>query len=406
MQQIVRLINPIQSYAWGSRTALAELLGQPSPSAAPQAELWLGAHPSAPSQVELPDGRKLALGDLIAAAPRAILGDRVALRFGNRLPLLFKVLAAGAPLSIQAHPNLHQAREGFARENEAGIPLSAPHRNYRDDNHKPEIICAATPFWALNGFRPLAQLQHLLADAAAPALAPFLARLQRQPGSEGLKHAFAELMNSPADVRAAIVAQVTAQAQVRAPQPGPDAAIWQWVLRLEATYPGDLGIITPLLLNLVHLDPGEAMYLPAGELHAYLDGTGIELMANSDNVLRGGLTPKHVDVPELLRVLTFRLQAPEILRPHADAPGISHYVTGAAEFRLSVLHIAPGQAYQAPLERGVEILLVWQGTAVIAPLGPDGGSLTLTRGQSVLVPAAATGYTLSGHATLYRASVP
>jgi mannose-6-phosphate isomerase len=398
MKQICPLKNVVQPYAWGSRTAIAELLREPTPSSEPQAELWMGAHPKAPSDV-LIDGEYRSLADEIAASPADTLGARVAGAFAGRLPFLFKVLAAAQPLSIQAHPTIAQAREGFARENERGVPIDAPDRNYRDDNHKPEIICALTPFWALNGFRPPDTIAATLGEMGLSVIAPHIAALGARPDEEGLKRFFTAIMTMDRDRQREVVAQAVLFAGKRAGQ----ADVWDWALSLNEQYPGDIGVLSPFLLNLLRLEPGEAMLLHAGRLHAYLDGVGIELMANSDNVLRGGLTPKHVDVPELLQVLTFEETRIKLLRP--DNTGA--YPSDVREFRLSVLEPTPERAYEsdASVDRDIQIVICTRGEATVTNVA-DGQRLPVAKGVSFVVPAAVEQYRIEGNATLYRASVP
>ena len=283
MRKIGLLKNTIQEYAWGSRSAIPELLGQSVPADKPQAELWMGAHPKAPSQVFF-DGIWRSLPEVIQESPEETLGQKVAARFSNELPFLFKVLAAAKPLSIQAHPNKEQAWQGFARENELGIPFDAPHRNYRDDNHKPEIICALTPFWALNGFRRIEETLSLLEEAKIAGLAEIVSFLRSHSNRDGLKKFFNHLMTMDSGKQGKIVEQAVNFAEKQTPE----KPSWTWMIKLNEAYPGDIGVLSPLFLNLVRLEPQQAMYLPAGELHGYLEGVGIELMANSDNVLRGG----------------------------------------------------------------------------------------------------------------------
>jgi mannose-6-phosphate isomerase len=292
---IYRLENVVQPYAWGSTTAIADLLGQPSPAPEPQAELWMGTHSQGPSMV-IADGGRIPLQQLIEQQPHDILGPDIVLRFGKALPYLFKVLAAARPLSIQAHPSKDQAEAGFSREDREGKPLDAPDRSYRDDNHKPEIICALTPFWGLNGFGRPSDAAELLAPVCPKALEDGFQRLT-SPQGQGLREFFTAMLTLSADQRQTAARQVVKKATPRAEA----SPVYRWMVDLALAYPADMGILSPALLNLICLAPGQAMYLPAGQLHAYLDGVGIELMANSDNVLRGGLTPKHVDVPELLK---------------------------------------------------------------------------------------------------------
>jgi mannose-6-phosphate isomerase len=400
MRQICRLENTIQEYAWGSSTAISELLGQPNPSGKPQAELWMGAHPKAPSRV-LVDGEWRSLADVIARSPAETLGPRVAGAFDGRLPFLFKVLAAARPLSIQAHPTLEQAGEGFARENEQGIPLDAPNRNYRDSNHKPEIICALTPFWALNGFRSLDRMVPMLREIDAGEISREVDALEADPDSQGLKRFFSAVMTMDRERQGRVVEQVVRFAAERTG----DEQIWSWVVELNRQYPGDIGVLSPVLLNTVRLRPGEAMLLQAGQLHAYLDGTGIELMANSDNVLRGGLTPKHVDVPELLKVLRFDETEIELLTP--DARG--DYPSDVDEFRLSIVSVGAESADEYRRdnagETGIEILICTSGAARVMAVG-DSEVTDVGKGDSIVIPAAVGHYGIEGDAIFYKASVP
>jgi mannose-6-phosphate isomerase len=394
--------NPVRHYDWGSRTAIPALLGRPVPAERPQAELWMGAHPSAPSQVYFEDGTCLPLPQWIAGRPKAVLGEGVARRFQGRLPFLFKVLAAAEPLSIQAHPDAEQAREGFERENAAGIATDARERNYRDPSAKPELLCAIRPFWALRGFRPVREIVDLLEGLAdGGALAGLIEELKQRPDPDGLKRFYRNLMTMEHDRPGAAVEPAVAAARRRA---GRDPA-FDWIVQLHDKYRGDAGVLSPALLNLVKLEPGEAMFLPAGELHAYLEGFGVEIMANSDNTLRGGLTPKHVDVPELLRVLKFVPSRPEILTPEETATGEKVYASPAEEFRLSAVEVRTDRHWHSPAERSVEILFCLKGSALL--LDPATGSRwNASRGESFVVPAVLPPYQLEGEATFFKASVP
>ncbi|MFH1983011.1 MAG: mannose-6-phosphate isomerase, class I [Pseudomonadota bacterium] len=394
--------NEIQTYAWGSRTAIADLCGLPSPSATPQAELWMGAHPRAPSQVSV-DGRWMPLDRFIAADPAAVLGARVAQRFNSRLPYLLKILAVEKPLSVQAHPDARQAAEGFARENAAGIAMDAPNRNYKDPSGKPEIICAVTDFYGLNGFRPEKDIRDNLA-AYCPRLCSLMpkASTAAAAGSDDdqrLRDLYRFVMTLPLGLQRQVTADCLNHLD------GADPVLEDWIQRLSDAYPGDIGIISTLLLNFVHLKPGEAMYLPAGQLHAYLEGTGIELMANSDNVLRGGLTPKHIDVPELLRILRFAPTTVERLTCRRRNAQMCRYDTPAAMFQLSVIRTQGGDAYTAKPSGGPQILLAAAGEATVS-WGGGQRQLILTKGSSALVPAVVKGYRVSGDAVIYVASVP
>jgi mannose-6-phosphate isomerase len=398
--QILPMQNPIQNYAWGSRTAIARLLGEAGPSEEPQAEMWMGAHPKAPSRVWF-EGRWQRLDRLIARHPLEMLGARVMERFGHRLPFLFKVLAAGQPLSIQAHPNSRQALEGFDRENRAGIALDAPQRNYKDDQHKPECICALTPFWGMCGFRSVAEIKRLSSQVWPSGHRAGLEHLDRDPESAGIKAFFNYLMGADGPTRSFLADHVADRARAREDQ---DAA-YAWILRLNAQYPRDIGVLAPLLLNTIQLKPGQALFLPAGQLHAYLEGLGMELMANSDNVLRGGLTPKHVDVPELLSVLDFEPYSVRILAPPNPGPAENIYASPVEEFVLSVFHTQGADTFSC-LDRspGPQILFCLQGEAQIQ--WAEGKSrLTIGRGQAVFVPHGVRAYTLTGPAKFYKAAV-
>ena len=399
MDRIRQLRNPIRDYAWGSRSALAELQGRPSPAPRPEAELWMGAHPGAPSEVRC-DGDWIPLGDWIRRDPEAVLGKAVLERFGAELPFLFKVLAPVQALSIQTHPNAEQAREGFERENAAGLAPADPRRNYRDPHPKPELICALTRFEALCGFRGVNEILAGLEALEVECLAALLKALRGSPDGDGLAAFFSGLLTQAPGERSRLAQQVAEAARAGRG----DSRHCALVTRLAEQYPGDPGVIAPLLLNFVVLEPGEALFLPAGELHSYLGGVGVELMANSDNVLRGGLTGKHVDVPELLATLSFRQGAPPRLAPRGADPLEVAYDTPAREFRLSVLRPAAG-AYKSPRERSVEILLCTEGEARVHDV-MRAAATPLARGQALLVPAALERYRIEGDATIYRAGVP
>ena len=400
MNKISFLKNPVQEYAWGSRTAIQTLLGEPAPSERPAAELWMGAHPKSPSEV-LVDGEWQSLEAVIGSNPRSILGEGVAREFSNKLPFLFKVLAADQPLSIQVHPNLEQARAGFERENSLGIPLDAPYRNYRDPNHKPEILCALTSFQGLKGFRRIPEALALMEKVSRSVLSAHLARLGHEPTASGLEEFFSSLMRMERERRGLAVTEAASIAEKYVDE---DRAFF-WMVELNRQYPGDVGVFSPLFLNLVKLEPGGAIFLPAGELHAYLQGVGVELMANSDNVLRGGLTPKHIDVPELLKIVDFRTGSAQEVESTSDGPCQRKYVTPTREFLLSVISLDEGECFESSQDRSVEILICVSGRAVVTDLRSR-EAFDLSKGKSVVIPSAVSGYTLEGNATLYKASVP
>jgi mannose-6-phosphate isomerase len=400
MDRVRLLRNPIRDYAWGSRTALAELRGRPSPAAQPEAELWMGAHPAAPSEVR-EDSGWTSLLDYVRRSPGEVLGPEVAAAFGGELPFLFKVLAPERALSIQTHPDAERARAGFERENAAGLALDDPRRNYRDSNPKPELICALTRFEALCGFRPVPEILEGVGALQAVSLQEALADLRAAPGREGLARFFGRIMTSPPETQRRVAEEV-AEAAGRGQR---DSAVLRWVCELARQYPGDVGVLGPLLLNLVELEPGEALFLAAGELHSYLCGLGVELMANSDNVLRAGLTPKHVDVPELLDALSFQSGRPAILEPRPLAAGEAVYPTPAREFVLSVLRPGAEGGVESRSRCGVEILFCAEGQAEVRDAKRAEVTL-LPQGAAALVPAALERYRVEGHATVLRAGVP
>ena len=399
---ICLLKNTVQEYAWGSYTAIPELLGNDSPASAPQAELWMGAHPKAPSMATC-SGKQKSLLELIKKHPKAMLGEKVAKKFQNRLPYLFKVLAAAKPLSIQAHPSVDQARTGFERENRLGIPFDGFNRNYKDDNHKPECICALSAFWALNGFRKISAMMSLLERVCPPALEKALILLRENPDSVGLKQFFHTLMTMDRQSQKQVVEDAVKKAH---PVKEEDRA-YQWMIDLNQEYPGDVGVFSPIILNLICLEPGQAMFLPAGTLHAYLEGVGIELMANSDNVLRGGLTPKHVDVKELLNVLNFEECDTNILDARRINPCEHRYDSFAEEFALSVINVKTGtDDYISDNDKkSIEILLCTNGDAVVADFAENKG-IHIKKGRSILIPAAVKKYRIRGDAVFYKAAVP
>ncbi|MGW2685757.1 mannose-6-phosphate isomerase, class I [Streptomyces sp. NPDC001414] len=379
-----RLDNTVRPYAWGSPTAIPKLLGV-EPSGEPQAEMWMGAHPGAPSRT----GRG-TLVEVIDADPKAELGEAAVARFGPRLPFLLKILAAGAPLSLQVHPDLEQAREGYEDEERRGIPVDAPDRNYKDANHKPELICALTEFDGLCGFRTPERAAGLLEALGVDSLKPYVDLLRAQPEEAALREVLTAVLTADREEMAHTVAEA-AEACARL---GGDHAPYAG---LAHHYPGDPGVIAAMLLNHVRLQPGEALFLGAGIPHAYLAGLGVEIMANSDNVLRCGLTPKHVDVPELLRVVRFEAGDPGVLRPEAAPDGEEVYETPIDEFRLS-RYVLPAGTTAHDLTLPTPQILLCTAGAVRA------GEEDLTPGQSVFVPASEK-TEVSGAGTVFRATV-
>ncbi|WP_412748572.1 mannose-6-phosphate isomerase, class I [Krasilnikovia sp. M28-CT-15] len=384
---ILPLTGVIRPYAWGSRTAIAGLQGRPAPTDAPEAELWLGAHPGDPSTVTGPHG-PASLATLIAADPTGQLGAQVAKEFDGRLPYLMKVLAAAAPLSLQAHPDAAYAREAYARQQ---ADPDAP-RIYTDPHHKPEVLVALTTFDALCGFRAPDVSAAVLEGLALPQLAPVVAALRAGPA--GLRDAVHTLLTWPAGERPALIESVVS-ATLAAPDDHPYAREFALAAGLAEHYPGDPGVLVSLLLNHVRLAPGEAIWMPAGNLHAYLAGTGVEIMAASDNVLRGGLTPKRVDVDELLRVLRFEVLADPMLPAYEVAPGVLTWRVPVREFALYRVTL-DGAPVPVPAA-GPRIVLGVRGAVTVAqPLEAAASPVVLTPGTAAYAPATAGPVTLSG----------
>jgi mannose-6-phosphate isomerase len=402
--RLLPLTCAIQHYAWGGYDFIPTLLDRENLERTPCAELWIGAHPVAPATATI-DGIEVPLDRLLARVPHLTL------------PYLLKILDVRAMLSIQTHPNRSQAEAGCRRETAAGIPLSAPHRTYRDANHKPEACVALSEFWVLHGFKS----PEAIADTldAVPELRGLAPRFRKDLAAAG-----ADIV-----MRRALVRSLYEGVMTR-PQVDFDRALAPLVDRLAPLYddgvltkdapdfwaaraavqfpmPGghlDRGIVSVYLLNLVRLLPGQGVYLPAGVLHAYLEGTAVEIMASSDNVLRGGLTPKHVDVAELLTILAFDAGQPAILEPQVTSPAERVYRTPAREFELSRVDLSADQSYRTTVRDGVDALVVLDGEA--RTLGA-GEAVTLPRG-SIMLALRGVSYDLraSHSATLFKASVP
>lgn len=411
------LDGAIRNYAWGSHQELAAIRGVSIPTDHPEAEMWFGAHPGDPAKVA--NDRERTLLDIIAENPEKELGQAVSATFSQQLPFLMKILAAEEPLSLQAHPSLHQAQMGFARENAAGIPLDAAHRNYQDDNHKPELIVALTPFEALAGFRSPERTLELLDELSSEPLEPYIEMLRAEPDAAGIRALMTTFITLP---RKKITTLIEATADAARKLIARDSK-WSDVafsfLNLVNEYGIDAGALCALLLNHVTLQPGEAIFMGAGVLHAYQHGVGVEIMANSDNVLRGGLTPKHVDVPELLQILHFDplddpvLQATKVELPPDPQTDINHgvecyeYHIPVPEFFLSRYTLQPDTTVELP-DAGPLIVMVTAG-AITLTQPEESGYLDVPSGSAAWVgdwesrPAMSTG---DEPATVFVARVP
>ncbi|MET1051315.1 MAG: mannose-6-phosphate isomerase, class I [Mycetocola sp.] len=393
----VPIANTPRDYAWGSTTAIAELLGR-TPSGRPEAELWLGAHPGSPARIIDPEaiGGYATLADWIAADPAS------AGLTEPRLPFLLKLLAADAPLSLQAHPSPEQARAGFDRENAAGVPLDAAFRNYKDPFHKPELIFALSPrFEALCGFRPVADsaadVDALLAvpGLSPEAIASLTAFRSSLDGEDAvvLRRVVGSLLDGDQSVLIDAVTDAAASAPLT---PAVDT-----VRLLSRHYPGDPGIVVALLVNRVTLTRGEVLFLPAGNIHAYLRGFGVELMAASDNVLRGGLTPKHIDVPELLSVLDFTPLPVPYLEPSTLSAGVEVYRPGVPDFALA--HVVTDGDSPATVDlTGPAIAIATEGAVTVTGAT---GAIALSVGDAVYITPDENTLVVSGRGELFVATV-
>lgn len=382
--------NPIQGYDWGSHDSLTTLFGIANPQGKPQAELWMGAHPNGCSDVVVA-GQTQKLSTLIERAPAAVLGEATLARFGS-LPFLFKVLCAEKALSIQVHPSKAQAEAGFAKEEAAGIDAKASNRNYKDPNHKPELVFALTPYQAMNGFRAIPAILALFERVNLPAIADLTAALAACQNEAGLQHFFHQLLVLEGARKEEALAGLLAFASEHQ-----DEETFALITSLAAQYPGDVGLFSPLLLNVVTLKPGQAMFLDACTPHAYVRGTGLEIMANSDNVLRAGLTPKYIDVAELLDCTRCQAKPDDqiLLAPHVEG-SVQHFEVPVPDFTFSVYPAGEHQLTTA----SAEILFAIDAT-VILKRGDE--TLRLEKGQSAFIPAATGSYQLLAEGRVARA---
>ncbi len=395
---IASLENPVQQYAWGNTQGILPFIEATPKPGYPIAEVWMGSHGLAPSKLRLDDG-SFPLDELIRRSPEHWLGARVAGRYHD-LPFLFKVLAAGSPLSLQLHPTQKEAQEGFEHEEQAGIPLSAPERTFKDANHKLELAVALTPFSAMAGFRDPSEIADLLGLKLCRAF-DF-----KGQGKKELRNFIRHVFSTKGDAYKILEAELRARAEEllhsnseRACEAG------AMVLELQALYPRDPGQFSPLILNILNLEPGEGLFIPAGVIHAYVKGSILEIMACSDNVIRAGLTIKHVDVDLLCDMLDPDAQ-PTLIRPNREQHAWgsrSIYATPAEEFRLEHLDVGPGGAVIPYVPTGPEILLCTEGSFRIRA-GCDGEELVLPARASCFVGGSCSELSIEGTGSLWRAS--
>lgn len=393
-----RLDGARQRYDWGSVTALPDFLGLP-PDGDPWAELWFGTHLAGPTRAA---GQTLA--EYISRDPHRLLGEDVVRRFGPRLPFLLKLIAPDRALSLQVHPDLERAQAGFARENAAGLPLDSPSRSYKDANHKPEMVLALTRYEAVAGFRAPRRAAEVLAGLSCPLARRMRRTLRLNPTRFGIRQAFTELVNDetrPTDGEIADLVDELTTRLVEGASPSP--RVDSNAVEMSRAFPGDPGVPAALLLNPVTLRPGEALFVPAGCVHAYVRGLGVEVMASSDNVLRAGLTHKPVDVPEMLACVDYVAAPPVRPAPEYLSRATRAYYAPVDDFELLVTTVVPADGRVQVAGRGPRIVLGIEGAATVTtPAGQE----TLTRGQAVFVGADERTLAVEGEGAVIQADVP
>ena len=403
---VFKLDNPIRNYAWGSYDGLKDWAGIKTDGAKPSAECWMGAHPEAPSSLALPGGSSLTSGSILSLTkyihdyPMKSLGEEVFAEFGD-LPFLFKALSASMPLSIQVHPDKARAKAGFDREEKLRVPRMASERNYKDRNHKPELAVALSPFSALCGFRPANEAVEMLGFELCE-----LFGFSADDAEASLRRLLRKALASRDKERTLLESKATSRARELAKSADEKARIaGETTLMCFQHYPHDPGAISPLFMNVLYFKPGQGVYIPAGVMHAYLKGTILEIMATSDNVIRGGLTHKHIDVDDLLGSLDFRAE-PIFIEPQSSTSDAREvfWPTPASEFSLSRFGLSDQKRADVK-PSGPEILLCTEGTVSIDCVSGANPPIVLKRGESAFISASCKSYSLRGTSTVYRAHV-
>ena len=394
---IYKLRTSTQNYDWGSTRFFSDLRGEDQESAEPEAELWVGVHPKGPSEVEL-GGVTTPLSDLIDARPVEVLGTRVVDRFGDRLPFLLKVLAIEKPLSIQLHPDRVQARCGS--DGQARSSLLEEELNYADSRHKPEMAVALTPFSALRGLRSATEIVENFGRAEAYSVKTLVEDLEANPDDDGIKRFVQSIFRLDEETVSAVLRQASDAITSNAGDP-----IFEWIGRLIDLYPEDAGCLAPLLMNLEVLEPGQAIYQPPGMLHCYLEGAAVEVMADSDNVLRAGLTKKHRDLRELLKLLVVHPFDSNPVEAHERGVDLWSYYPPVEEFNLSRLQLGKGSTFRSSGGRSVELWVCTEGGGRMwteeSPF-----SIDFKGGDALLVPAGVESFSVEGEGCVYFAGVP
>ncbi|WP_199459471.1 mannose-6-phosphate isomerase, class I [Vibrio owensii] len=390
---IYTLKNSIKKFPWGSRVAICDYFGIENPTSDHQAEVWMGAHPLASSCITVNDD-DVRLCDAIAQYPEYWLGKQVQPSVSS-LPFLMKILAAEEPLSIQVHPSKSAAEEGFALENKKAIPLDAACRNYKDDNHKPELVYAITPYLAMNGFRELKSIVKFFDCLNIASIEHIFTPFKDKPCSMSLKAFFSALLSLTGEKKDKAISELISSLKINGSKCPEEAAL---VERFQELYPYDIGLFSPLFLNVIELKPGEAMFLYAETPHAYIQGLGIEIMANSDNVLRAGLTPKHIDVKELVKNTRFEpTPFSELTMKPESLEGREIYPIPVEDFKFDIL--TPNEGIDISVS-SAEILFCVSGSVTVTI---DFDSRLIIKGESVVLPASIEKYSVLGEGQLARA---
>ncbi len=395
-----KLNNPVQNYAWGSKTAFQNLFAIENPNQEPQAEIWMGAHTNGCSTIHV-EGKEVLLSDFINKDKSGILSSKTKKQFGE-LPFLFKVLAVEKATSIQVHPSKEEAEKGFANEDALGVARSASNRNYRDHNHKPELVYALTPYQALNGFRSFTDIVSLfsivLEKVEIPSIQRLLENFKEDMTPSGLEAFFAGVLCLEGRDKDTSIKSLIRYAE-RSQQSNIQDDLCALILELEKSYPGDIGLFAPLMLNVITVAPGEAIYLDARTPHAYLKGAGVEIMANSDNVLRAGLTPKHIDVDELVKCTLFEEKPSNSLLLEPIVEGYKRsYPVPVHDFKFDCFIQADGAAVKVD---SAEIVFAIDSYAHLEHI--SGETMIINRGESVFIPAYAKEYKLTSKGRVARA---
>jgi len=378
MRKVYKLYNQIKHYEWGSPYILPQFLGIENSRGIPYAEMWMGTNSGAPSKIRVSNDKTEDL-----------------FRVSGDIPFLLKVIAVEKPLSIQAHPNKEQAVQGFKREEELKLHLKSPSRNYKDPNHKPEILCALSPFTLMAGFRKPDEIYRSLEEfiTVIPQLKEVFSPMFRALKTNMLE-VFFRILFYFSRLEIEYITKLVNEVKISGTG-GITGQQWQLIKDFAVLYPNEIAILSPLYLNYFTLQPGQAVFIPAGILHSYISGFGVELMANSDNVLRCGLTPKYVDIPELMSILTFTSFMPPVVTP--DSSSWFCYQTPCDEFLLALMRADGGEEFFPEEEPAV--CVVTEGELLT-----DG--LKFKKGESFFVPKDAQSLSFSGNYSLFAAVTP